>query len=105
MEPMAALASKSPVLVLIDPPVKPRGPSVDYLPTVRVRHWPRKSGGLNGRVWVDPEETGASGVGHGLVENVKRRFDAEGIGMPYPYMELTGSIEVERIEHTDSRVE
>ncbi|MCU4719710.1 mechanosensitive ion channel family protein [Halapricum hydrolyticum] len=54
---------------------------------------------LNGRVWINPQETGAGGVKHQLVENVKRRFDAEGIGMPYPYTELTGSIEVEQIGH------
>lgn len=52
---------------------------------------------LNGRVWINPQETGAGGVKNQLVENVKRRFDAEGIGMPYPYTELTGSIEVEQI--------
>ena len=52
---------------------------------------------LNGRVWINPQETGAGGVKHKLVENVKQRFDAEGIGMPYPYTELTGSIEVEQI--------
>ncbi|WP_240625301.1 mechanosensitive ion channel family protein [Halonotius pteroides] len=49
---------------------------------------------LNGRVWIDPAETGAGGVKHTLVENVKRRFDAEGIGMPYPYTELTGEIDI-----------
>ena len=49
---------------------------------------------LNGRVWIDPAATGAGGVKHTLVENVKRRFDAEGIGMPYPYTELTGEIDV-----------
>ncbi|QSG15983.1 Small-conductance mechanosensitive channel [Halapricum desulfuricans] len=49
---------------------------------------------LNGRVWINPQETGAGGVKHKLVENVKRRFDEEDIGMPYPYTELTGSIEV-----------
>ena len=54
---------------------------------------------LNGRVWINPQETGAGGVKHKLVENVKQRFDAEGIGMPYPYTELTGSIEVEQVEH------
>ena len=56
---------------------------------------------LNGRVWINPKETGAGGVKHQLVENVKRRFDAEGIGMPYPYTELTGSIEVEQIDGSD----
>ena len=56
---------------------------------------------LNARIWINPKETGAGGVKHQLVENVKRRFDAEGIGMPYPYTELTGSIEVEQIDGSD----
>jgi small conductance mechanosensitive channel len=60
---------------------------------------------LNGRVWIDPQETSAGGVKHELVENVKCRFDAEGIGMPYPYTELTGSIEVEQIDHAGPGVE
>jgi small-conductance mechanosensitive channel len=60
---------------------------------------------LNARVWINPQETGAGGVKHELVENVKRQFDAEGIGMPYVYRELTGSIEVERIEHDGSAVD
>jgi small-conductance mechanosensitive channel len=53
---------------------------------------------LNSRVWIDPGETSAPGVRHELVESVKQQFDAEGIGMPYSYTELTGSIEVEQIE-------
>ena len=57
---------------------------------------------LNGRVWIDPAETGAGGVKHKLVENVKRRFDAEGIGMPYPYTELTGEIDVNSRDITDA---
>ena len=32
------------------------------------------------------------------IEAVKKRFDAEGVGMPYPYTELTGSIQVEQID-------
>jgi small-conductance mechanosensitive channel len=53
---------------------------------------------LNARFWINPEETGAGGVKTKLVEAVKKRFDAEGIGMPYSYTELTGSIEVETRE-------
>ena len=53
---------------------------------------------LNGRVWIDPGETSAGGVRHAFVENVKKRFDAEGVGMPYSYTELTGSIEVDGVE-------
>ena len=58
---------------------------------------------LNGRVWIDPAETGAGGVKHELVENVKRRFDAEGIGMPYPYTELTGEINVNSHDITETQ--
>ncbi|PSP25929.1 mechanosensitive ion channel protein [Halobacteriales archaeon QH_10_67_22] len=53
---------------------------------------------LNGRLWIDPAETGAGGVKHAWVEAVKGHFDDQGIGMPYPYTELTGSIEVETSE-------
>jgi len=37
---------------------------------------------LNSRVWIDPEETSAGSVRHTLIENVKERFEAEGVGMP-----------------------
>ena len=57
---------------------------------------------LNGRVWIDPAETGAGGVKHTLVENVKRRFDEEGIGMPYPYTELTGEIDINSRDITNA---
>lgn len=57
---------------------------------------------LNARVWIDPAETGAGGVKHQLVENVKHRFDAEGIGMPYPYTEVTGEINVNNRDITDA---
>lgn len=60
---------------------------------------------LNGRVWIDPQETGAGGVRHTLVENVKHQFDAENIGMPYSYTELTGSIEVEGLERVGPAVD
>jgi len=50
---------------------------------------------LNARLWINPQETGAGGIKHKLTENVKARFDEEGIGFPYNYTELTGSIAVE----------
>lgn len=53
---------------------------------------------LTARVWVDPAETGAGGVVHALLEDVKARFDAAGVGMPYPYTELTGTIGVESLD-------
>lgn len=50
---------------------------------------------LNARVWIDPQKTGAGGIKHKLNENVKHSFDDAGIGMPYNYTELTGSIAVD----------
>jgi small-conductance mechanosensitive channel len=49
---------------------------------------------LTGRVWVDPKETGAGPVTTAFLEAVKARFDAEGVGMPYPHTELVGTIGV-----------
>ena len=53
---------------------------------------------LNGRVWIDPKETGAGGVKFELVERVKERFDAEGVGMPYPHRQLVGSLDVNSVD-------
>ncbi|EMA47578.1 mechanosensitive ion channel family protein [Halococcus salifodinae] len=50
---------------------------------------------LSGRVWINPNETGYAPTAATFTEAVKKRFDAEGIGMPYPYTELTGSVDVE----------
>ncbi|EMA54488.1 mechanosensitive ion channel family protein [Halococcus salifodinae] len=50
---------------------------------------------LSGRVWINPNETGYAPTAAAFTEAVKKRFDAEGIGMPYPYTEITGSVDVE----------
>lgn len=49
---------------------------------------------LEGRLWIDPGETGAGGVKAAFVKRVKERFDAEGIDMPYPHTQVTGDIDV-----------
>lgn len=49
---------------------------------------------LDGRIWIDPNESGYGAVRAQFVEAVKERFDAEGIDMPYPNTELSGGIEV-----------
>ena len=53
---------------------------------------------LNGRLWINPQETGAGGVKHKLTEAVKNHFDDEGIGMPYNYTEVVGSLDVNQTE-------
>ena len=49
---------------------------------------------LSGRLWIDPNETGYAPTVAAFTEAVKKRFDAAGIGMPYPYTEITGGIAV-----------
>jgi small-conductance mechanosensitive channel len=49
---------------------------------------------LQGRIWIDPSESGYGAVRARFVEAVKRRFDSEGIDMPYPNTELSGGIEI-----------
>ena len=53
---------------------------------------------LSGRLWIDPEESGYGPVRSQFVERVKERFDAEGIDMPYPNTELSGSVAVTNVE-------
>ena len=53
---------------------------------------------LAGRFWIDPNETGAAGVRAKFIEEVKKRFDAEGINMPYQNTELSGEISVRNID-------
>jgi small-conductance mechanosensitive channel len=53
---------------------------------------------LSGRIWIDPAESSPGAVRAAFIEAVKERFDAEGVGMPYPHTELVGSIDVESME-------
>lgn len=52
---------------------------------------------LDGRIWIDPDESGYGAVRAQFVEAVKERFDAEGLDMPYPNTELSGAIEVTNV--------
>lgn len=56
---------------------------------------------LSGRIWIDPNESSYGAVRAEFVEAVKKRFDAEGIDMPYNNTELSGSIEVANIDETE----
>ncbi|MFB6071317.1 MAG: mechanosensitive ion channel family protein [Halanaeroarchaeum sp.] len=49
---------------------------------------------LQGRIWIDPSESGYGAVRSEFVEAVKRRLDEEGVDMPYPHTELAGTVEV-----------
>lgn len=49
---------------------------------------------LSGRIWIDSNESSYGAIRARFVEAVKQRFDAEGLDMPYPNTELSGTIEV-----------
>lgn len=49
---------------------------------------------LSGRIWINPKVSSYGAIRAEFVEAVKKRFDAEGIDIPYPNTELSGSIEV-----------
>jgi small-conductance mechanosensitive channel len=51
--------------------------------------------GLTARGYItDPDRSKYVNAQSNWVEAVKNRFDAEGIDMPYPYTELTGTLDV-----------
>ena len=65
-------------------------------PSVRVTELADSYVGIQSRFWIDdPARSDYVRVKSEYVQAVKERCDAEAIDMPYPYHELTGSIEVE----------
>ncbi len=50
---------------------------------------------LSGRIWIDTTEHRYKPTQFAFVEAVKKRFDAEGIDMPYHNTELSGGIAVD----------
>lgn len=52
---------------------------------------------LSGRLWIAPSESSYGDITAQFVERVKKRFDAEGIDIPYPNTELSGGVEVTNI--------
>ncbi|QCJ46053.1 MULTISPECIES: mechanosensitive ion channel family protein [Haloprofundus] len=68
----------------------------DPAPDVRVTELADSYVGLNTRFWVDePNRSDFVRIQSDVVQNVKERLDAEGIDMPYPYRQLTGSVDVD----------
>jgi len=68
-------------------------------PDVAVTELGESAVGLTARYWLaGPGSADLVGVRSELVQAVKRRFDEAGIDIPYPYRQLTGSIEVRDVE-------
>ena len=57
---------------------------------------------LDGRIWIDPNESSYAAIRAQFVEAVKKRFDADGIDMPYPNTELSGGVEVTSDESSET---
>ncbi|WP_126664363.1 mechanosensitive ion channel family protein [Haloterrigena salifodinae] len=55
---------------------------------------------LTGRVWIDPRKHSAAAIKAAFREAVKRRFDSEGVDMPYPHTTLTGEVGLENTQET-----
>lgn len=69
----------------------------DPEPTAPVTQLDDSSVVLSGRLWIDPSESSYGAIQTQFVENVKKRFDAEGIDVPYPATRLSGGIDVANV--------
>jgi len=68
----------------------------DPAPDVRVTELADSYVGLQTRFWMDnPSRSGFTTIRSDFVQAVKERCDAEGIDMPYPYVEVIGGIDVD----------
>jgi small-conductance mechanosensitive channel len=68
-------------------------------PSVRVQELAPSAVTLQARFWVrDPAQLDLSKVRSEYIQGVKERFDRAGIEMPYPYQQLTGSIDIRGAE-------
>ena len=66
----------------------------DPTPSVRLTELGGSSVGLQSRIWIaEPSRAGFMEIRGEYVTAVKRRFDEEGISIPYPHRTLTGGIE------------
>ena len=67
----------------------------DPEPSVRLTELGDSSVGLQSRIWIEnPSRADFVKTRGEFVHDVKRRFDEEGIDIPYPHRALTGGIEI-----------
>ena len=67
----------------------------DPAPSVRVTELADSSVGLQGRIWVaDPRTSDPINVRSEFVQQVKERFDEEGIEIPFPQRDLSGGVDI-----------
>ena len=67
-------------------------------PSVRLTELGDSSVGLQARIWInDPSRSDFVKTKSEFVQNVKKRFNEEGIDIPYPIRDLTGNVQVEDV--------
>ncbi|MFC4986240.1 MULTISPECIES: mechanosensitive ion channel family protein [Saliphagus] len=79
---------------IIDEAKRMDGVLTDPVPTAPVTELGDSAVVLQGRIWIDTDESSYGPVRARFIEAVKERFDEEGLDMPYPNTELTGDITV-----------
>jgi small-conductance mechanosensitive channel len=79
---------------ILDEASRVEGVLEDPAPTAPVTELGDSAVVLSGRVWIDPAEYSYGAVRAQFLEAVKRRLDDEGIDMPYPNTELSGTVAV-----------
>ncbi|WP_129112893.1 mechanosensitive ion channel family protein [Halegenticoccus tardaugens] len=81
--------------VILDEAARTEGILDDPEPSVRVVELADSYVGLQARFWIaDPGRADFARIRSDFVQAVKERCDAEAIEMPYPFRELTGSVEI-----------
>ena len=82
--------------VILDEASKQDEILADPAPDIRVTELADSYVGLQTRFWMDnPARSGFVAVRSDFVQAVKERCDAEGIDMPYPYVQVVGGLDVE----------
>jgi small-conductance mechanosensitive channel len=82
--------------VILDEASKQAEILTDPAPDVRVTELADSYVGLQTRFWMaNPSRSGFTTIRSDFVQAVKERCDAEGIDMPYPYVEVIGGIDVD----------
>lgn len=90
--------------IILEEAQKHDGILEDPEPSVRLTELADSYVGLQSRVWIsDPGRSDFIKTRSDYIQNVKQRFDEEGINIPYPQRELSGEIDMTPPAETQPR--